>query len=83
MTLLLPLSLQPAEGEGDKKDAKKGKGATAGNSDVFILHPAEMDIPVDETQELFIYAFPKVSPPPSQSKGGNVDNGGQVSLGCV
>jgi hypothetical protein len=60
----LKSSMPPEEGEGGggKKDAKKASKDTIDNTSIFLLDPPEMDIPVDETQELFIYAFPNVRP---------------------
>lgn len=48
----------------DKKPStpQKGKkpGAEAGTTldGVFVMNPQSMDLKIDETQELFIYAFP-------------------------
>lgn len=63
-------SAMPAEGEEGKKVAdKKGKkggdkkGGAADNSEIILLDPPEMDIKVDETQELYVYGFPKAVGP--------------------
>lgn len=55
-----PKAKKPAAKAGADKGKGAGKGAPAGAQldGVFVLSPASMDLKIDETQELTVYAFP-------------------------
>lgn len=40
------------------KQSATGKGAAAVHTNTFLLHPANVNLAMDETVELSVYAFP-------------------------
>jgi hypothetical protein len=40
------------------KSSTAGKGVAAVHTDTFLLHPASVNLALDETVELSVYAFP-------------------------
>lgn len=66
-----PLQEAPAQSDGKPKKAapaakgKGDKGAAAGASldSTFVFHPTSMDLKMDETQDLTVWAFPTAEGP--------------------